>query len=64
MNFIPLTPSLRLDIFRSFNKTISELQSCEMNELVKMQIEALEIEKKLINALPDGYPMPLKSRKR
>ena len=64
MNFIPLTPSLRLDIFRSFNKTISELQSCEMNELVKMHIEALEIVKKLINALPDGYPMPLKSRKR
>ncbi len=60
----PLTPSLRQDINISFDKQISDLQTCEPNALVNVQIEALRTYKMLINGLPDGYPMPLKDRKR
>ena len=57
----PLTPSLRLSINKSFDEQISELQTCKSNALVNAQINALKIEKRLINGLPDGYPMPFKS---
>ena len=55
----PLTPALRLDIEIGFNKMITELKSCEQNNLVVMQIKALEMERRLIRGLPDGFPMPL-----
>ena len=57
----PLTPSLRLDINIAFNKQIEELKTCKPNALVNMQIEALRMYKRLINGLPDGCPMQLKS---
>lgn len=59
----PLTPSLRLDINIGFNKQIDELQTCKPNALVNAQIEALRMGKRLINGLPDGYPMPFEDRK-
>lgn len=59
----PLTPSLRLDISIAFNKQIEELKTCKPNALVNAQIEALRMYKRLINGLPDGYPMPLEDRK-
>ena len=57
----PLTPSLRLSINKSFDEQISELQTCKPNALVNMQIEGLRMSKRLINGLPDGYPIPFKS---
>ena len=57
----PLTPSLRLSINKSFDEQISELQTCKSNALVNAQINALITGKRLINGLPGGYPMPLKS---
>lgn len=59
----PLTPSLRQDINIGFDKQISDLQTCKPNALVNAQIEALRTYKRLINGLPDGYPMPLANRK-
>lgn len=59
----PLTPSFRLDICIGFNKQIAELQTCKPNALVNAQIEALRMYKRIINGLPDGYPMPLADRK-
>ena len=59
----PLTPSFRLDINIAFNKQIADLQTCKPSALVNVQIEALRMYKRLINALPDGYPMPLADRK-
>lgn len=59
----PLTPNFRQDINNAFDKQIAELKECEPNALVSVQIEALSMYKRLINGLPDGYPMPLADRK-
>jgi len=56
----PLTPSFRQDINIDFDKQIAELQSCKPNALVNIQIEALQKYKRIINGLPDGYPMPVR----
>ena len=58
--FKPLTPSFRQDINKGFDSTISELKACEPNGLVAVQIEALQMYKRLINGLPDGYPIPIR----
>lgn len=59
----PLTPNFRQDINNAFDKQITELKECKPNALVNVQIEALSMYKRLINGLPDGYPMPLADRK-
>ncbi len=56
----PLTPSLRQDIDIAFDKQIADLQTCKPNALVNAQIEGLQMGKKIINGLPDGYPIPFK----
>lgn len=56
----PLTPALRNDINVSIENQISELKTCEENVFVNMQIYGLHALKDLINALPDGYPLPMK----
>ena len=59
----PLTPNFKQDISKGFDKQIADLQTCKPNALVNVQIEALRMYKRLINGLPDGYPMPLADRK-
>lgn len=59
----PLTPRFRQEINNGFDKQIAELNECKPNALVSVQIEVLGMYKKLINGLPDGYPMPLANRK-
>lgn len=56
----PLTPSFRQDINIGFDKQIADLETCKPNTLVNAQIEALKTYKKLINGLPNGYPMPVR----
>ena len=56
----PLTPSFRQDINMAFDKQIAEMQTCKPNAIVNMQIEALRMYKRLINGLPDGYPIPIR----
>lgn len=58
--FKPLTPSFRQEINIGFDKTISELQSCEPNGLVNAQIEGLRMAQRFIDKLPDGYLMPIR----
>ena len=55
----PLTPQFRADINDSINRNIAELKTCESNAFVNMQIEGYETARRLINGLPDGYPIPI-----
>ena len=55
----PLTPALRADINVSIEKNIEELRTCQSNMFVNMQIAGYEQTKRLINGLPDGYPVPV-----
>lgn len=55
----PLTPNLRADILVAINNMESELKTCENNAFVTVQLCALQTQKKLINALPNGYPIPM-----
>lgn len=56
----PLTPSFRNDINTAIENQIKELNTCKGNAFVNMQIIGLTAHKNLINALPDGYPIPCK----
>lgn len=56
----PLTPSFRADIESGIDKEIQALETCNKNALVNMQIESLKMTQRLINGLPDGYPMPIR----
>lgn len=56
----PLTPSLRQDIDIAFDKQIADLQTCKPSALVNVQIEGLKMWKRIIDGMPDGYPMPFK----
>lgn len=59
-----LTPELRKKINSSIDNNISELRTCNQCTLVNMQITGNMLLKNIINALPDGYPMPMeRSRK-
>ena len=58
----PLTPGFRQDINNGFDKQIAELKTCKPNAMVSLQIETLSVYKRLINGLPDGYPIPLADR--
>ena len=59
----PLTPSFRQEINIDFDRQIAELQTCKPSALVNVQIEGLKMWKRIIDGLPDGYPMPLADRK-
>ena len=56
----PLTPALRQDINISIDSQIRELKTCESNAFVNVQLIGLQTWKNLINALPDGYPLPMR----
>lgn len=58
----PLTPTFRSDITAGIHKNMTELNACQPNALVTTQKIGLIQLEKLINALPDGYPIPLKRR--
>lgn len=53
----PLTPAFRSDITAGIHKNMTEL-----NALVNIQKIGLIQLERLINALPDGYPIPLERR--
>lgn len=62
-DYKPLTPAFRQDIDISIDRQIADLQTCNPNAWVNVQIEALRMYKRLIGALQDGYPIPLADRK-
>nr|DAU57736.1 MAG TPA: hypothetical protein [Caudoviricetes sp.] len=58
----PLTPDLRSDITAGIHKNMTELNTCQPNALVNIQKIGLIQLERLINALTDGYPIPLERR--
>ena len=55
----PLTPQFRAELNKSIYKNMEELKTCQNNVYVSMQRAANNAARKIINALPDGYPMPM-----
>ena len=58
-NYRPLTPQFRRDILDSINSQVNELNTCQTNAFVSIQMVGLNALKNLFKALPDGYPIPI-----
>jgi len=58
-NYKPLTPKLRSEILDSINSQVNELNACQTNAFVSIQMVGLNALKNLFKALPDGYPIPI-----
>lgn len=56
----PLTPSMRNNINNAIDRNIAVLDTCQENAFVNVQKIGQQVLKNLINALPDGYPLPMK----
>ena len=59
-NYKPITPKFRSEILDSINSQVNELNTCQTNAFVSIQMVGLNALKNLFKALPDGYPIPLK----
>lgn len=60
----PLTPMFRNEIQESISSQIQESNTCQNNAFVSAQMAGLSALQNLINALPDGYPIPIERRMR
>ena len=58
----PLTPIFRSEIQESINSQMQELNTCQDNAFVSAQRVGLTALSNLINALPNGYPIPIERR--
>lgn len=58
-NYKPLTPKFRSEILDSINSQVNELNTCQTNAFVSIQMVGLNALKNLFKALPDGYPIPI-----
>lgn len=56
----PLTPAFRDQIISTINERISEINTCSNTFFKEMYLASYGSFKELINALPDGYPIPIK----
>lgn len=57
--YIPLTPAIRESINNTIDSRLLELDKCDQTAWVSMARIANEACKTLINALPDGYILPV-----
>ena len=58
----PLAPIFRSEIQEGISSQMSELNTCQNNAFVSAQKVGLTALSNLINALPDGYPIPIERR--
>ena len=58
----PLTPIFRSEIQESISSQMQELNTCKDNAFVSAQKVGLTALSNIINALPDGYPIPIERR--
>lgn len=57
-----LTTDFREQINRGIDRNIEELLRCDRNSLVIAEINAYQMLRKMINSLPDGFPIPVEKR--
>ncbi len=57
-----LTPIFRSEIQESISNQMQELNTCKDNAFVSAQKVGLTVLSNIINALPDGYPIPIERR--
>jgi hypothetical protein len=57
--FIPLTPEKRDSINSVIRDRIKEIETCEDTPWKSLYVTAYNAMETLINALPDGYPLPV-----
>lgn len=57
-----LTPEFRSQINKSIEKQETELNTCQNTVFVNVERVGLQALSNLINALPDGFPIPMEKR--
>lgn len=57
--YAPLTKELRSAAVSSIDARLSELDRCDDTPYVNLYKVAYSLEKSLLSALPDGYPVPM-----
>jgi len=57
----PMTPSLRREINKAYDKQMEELNECENNCYVQMLKEIYGIQRNILTSLPDGYLIPFEN---
>ena len=55
-----LTPDFRKEINISIEKQLVEIATCGDNAFAQCQKMALQITRNVINALPNGFPLPIR----
>ena len=58
----PLTQDIRKQINDSIRSNVAELNTCQDSVYVRMQKAGYGALRNIINALPDGYPIPFNER--
>lgn len=57
--FKTLTPAFREEIKEAVRKEMQELNTCEDTYFVRTRKDGLVAFSRLIDSLPDGYPIPM-----
>lgn len=57
-----LTPEFRREINNSIDDNMRQLNTCQENVFVSAQRIGLDCLQKIINTLPDGYPIPMERK--
>lgn len=55
----PLTKDMKVSINLEIDKRMEALNRCDNTPYVALYKVAYEVTRNLINALPDGYPVPI-----
>lgn len=59
----PLTKDMKCSVNMELDKRMQELNRCDDTPYVALYKAAYSITRNLINALPDGYPVPVTRRR-
>lgn len=57
--YVPLSPEIRAAVNKTVDQRVAALNACESTPWINLSRCANEMVRNLINALPDGYPVPV-----